>query len=67
MPPQILSFRIGFAEENAGQNNMLKWIHSDRIVAWTQHNEMPKFIEKLTGYRDSTKKNILTIKMDCGF
>jgi len=32
--PPILSFRIGFAEENAGQNNILKWILSGRIVAW---------------------------------
>ena len=33
--PQILFFRMDFAGEKAGQNNRLKWIHSDRIVAWT--------------------------------
>jgi hypothetical protein len=57
---------MGFAGEKAGQNNMLKWILSGSIVAWTQNDDLPKFIEKLTGYRDLNKK-ILTIKLDCGF
>jgi hypothetical protein len=49
---------MGFAGEKAGQNNMLKWILSGSIVAWTQNDDLPKFIEKLTGYRDLNKKNI---------
>jgi len=57
---------MGFAGEKAGNNNILKWILSGSIVVWTQNDDLPKFIEKLTGYRDLTKK-ILTIKLDCGF
>jgi hypothetical protein len=37
---------------------MLKWILSGRVAAYAYHVNMPKSIEKLTGYRDSTKKNI---------
>jgi len=46
---------------------MLKWILSGRVAAYAYHNNMPKSIEKLTSYRDLTKKNMLTIKLDCGF
>ena len=35
VPRKYYPFRMGFTGEKAGQNNMLKWILSGRIVAWT--------------------------------
>ena len=53
--PQILSFRMGFAGEKTGQNNMLKWILRGRIGSWIWHNDLPNFVEKLKRYRDLIK------------
>ena len=58
---------MGFAGEKAGKNNILKWTFSDRASIGTLHEDLSNIVEKLIGYRDLTKKNMLTIKLDCGF